>query len=89
MLASSTIFHSTYKMPCAHYANRAALMSNMQGAFVDKEQYACFTLGSRSRTLPPAPPNIASISIPLLAASWTHGQLRAQVRRECAVVSCS
>ncbi|CAE7363293.1 erg26 [Symbiodinium natans] len=66
MLASSTIFHSTYKMPCAHYANRAALMSNMQGAFVDKEQYACFTLGSRSRR------GSGSILVEVYAAAVLH-----------------
>ncbi|CAE7387304.1 cel6A [Symbiodinium natans] len=64
---------SKYKTPCAHYANRAALMSDMQGNFVDGEQNAAFTLGSRLKDIASNPSkyyfNFHSI------ASWTHWQI--------------
>jgi len=63
---------SPYKSPCAHYQNRAALMS-MTGNFVDGAQNAGFTLGSRLKDIASNPSkyyfNFHSI------ASWTHWQI--------------
>ena len=64
---------SPYKTPCAHYAKGAALMASMQGNFVEGEQNAGFTLGSRLKHIASNPSkyyfNFHSI------ASWTHWQL--------------
>ncbi|CAE7835399.1 cbhC [Symbiodinium sp. CCMP2592] len=62
---------SPYKSPCAHYKNRAAVMS-MTGNFADG-QNAGFTLGSRLKDIASNPSkyyfNFHSI------ASWTHWQV--------------
>ena len=63
-------FPATGRSPCAHYKNRAAVMS-MTGNFVDG-QNAGFTLGSRLKDIASNPSkyyfNFHSI------ASWTHWQ---------------
>ena len=63
---------SSYKSPCAHYHNRAALMS-MTGNFIDGAQYAGFMLGSRLKDIATNPSkhyfNFHSV------ASWTHWQI--------------
>ena len=70
MLASSNFFCWGTRSPCAHYKNRAAVMS-MTGNFVDG-QNAGFTLGSRLKDIASNPSkyyfNFHSI------ASWTHWQ---------------
>eukprot|EP00438_Fugacium_kawagutii_P002395 Skav210780 [mRNA] locus=scaffold275:34365:35153:+ [translate_table: standard] len=64
---------SPYKTPCAHYKNGEALMNDMQGDFIQGEQNAGFTLGSRLKDIASNPSkyyfNFHSI------ASWTHWQI--------------
>ena len=63
---------SSYKSPCAHYHNRAALMS-MTGNFVDGAQNAGFMLGSRLTDIA-ANPSKYYVNFHS-TASWTHWQI--------------
>ena len=76
---------SSYKSPCAHYHNRAALMS-MTGNFIDGAQYAGFMLGSRLKDIATILQSITSTSIPLPAGRT--GRSRARVQWECAAALC-